>query len=232
MQTSNTVERRVYIYTVYTGLSNGNLAKGQNITLSMSWLNPDASIHTKIDINNDSKLDIAVGDAWGTLNFLFNEGNGNFQSNVVKSFMPVGHFLYSTDINKDGKSDLVTTGKYFAYNNGIQVALNKGNSEFSTPVVAMTKVYPKIGDFNSDGNLDILGIERGTSSYPPTTTITHAYLKPGQGNGVFSPTITYTFTHHENSIGPSIGYNFQISDINQDGKPDVMINNPWMFTTS
>jgi hypothetical protein len=228
-QKSTASSNRIYTYTVYIGFNNGNFSKGNNYSFPLSWVNQDFSTHVVIDINNDGKPDIAVGEAWGTLHFLLNVGNGNFQTNNNKPFMAIGRFLYSVDLNRDGKDDLVTAGGSTPSDSGLQIAVNKGTSEFSTPFVAMNNVYPKVGDFNSDGNLDILGVEPAyISSF---ISFTRLYIKTGQNDGTLAPTITYTLPNNGNASTPNSADFFQVSDINQDGKPDVMLNNYRMFTT-
>lgn len=131
------------------------------------------------------------------------------------SFRPGG--LASGDFNGDGKPDLATlTGNFLSY--GISVALGNGDGTFrpANSVAAYGAGLPAeasggiaLGDFNTDGKLDIAIYESiGFTIYP------------GRGDGTFgSPIRTAVPTPSDPTVRLLTG------DFNRDGKPDLVYGN-------
>ncbi len=130
------------------------------------------------DFNGDGLVDIAVGDATGTIELLFNQGNGVFSE---PSAVPVaaGTFLVSLasgDIDHDGNADLAAVDS----DNGVHLLWGTGNGSFNR---VLLNTYPgagtpsagvTIGDLNQDSSDDLL-VSYDCDPAPP--------LPPGVGKG-------------------------------------------------
>ncbi|CAF4606681.1 unnamed protein product [Rotaria socialis] len=121
------------------------------------------------DFNNDGRLDIIVVNA-GTddLVILLGCGNGSFTTtkrlSTGENSNPIAIIL--ADINKDGRTDIVVVNHA---HDTIGVLFGYGNLTFSTLYSYSTGIDsgPKsiaAGDFNSDGRIDIVVGNYGTSS--------------------------------------------------------------------
>jgi hypothetical protein len=139
------------------------------------------------DINGDGIADLAVAsDGTGSASILQGNGDGTFKTaiNFATGASQVGSVALG-DFNKDGYLDLATTS---APDNGVYILLNKKTAtpSFGSP----TKInmnsgpyYLTIGDFDRDGDLDIISANNGNS--------TVAVLL-GNGNGSFGTPTYYT----------------------------------------
>ncbi len=156
------------------------------------------------DYNSDGKIDIAVGVSAATggsyqTAILYGKGDGTFQAAVfppsLNSFSP----LFTADLDKDGKPDLVSRN---------QVALGNGDGTFTLLPPLSASVFG-LADLNGDGKLDI---------FVGTSTSTGHALQTGvqlsNGDGTFGPLINV----------PATGY-LQLTafaDMNGDGRTDIV----------
>ena len=124
------------------------------------------------------------------------------------------------DFNGDGNLDFVAAG--YGINNdpnnlvGIQVFLGKGNGTFQTGYAqtfgGKTQSVPAavyVGDFNRDGNLDLLVLLEGNGGY---TSEADLYEFLGNGNGTFQ-----TGKLLIPNIGPMV-----VADLDGDGYADIV----------
>lgn len=136
------------------------------------------------DFNNDGKLDIATAnDISNDISVLIGTGTGSFLPVVNYTVGSSPLSLTSGDVNGDGKKDIITSNST-AQN--ISVFLGSSSGTFSTAnnySVNTTGTLRDIKcvDINTDGNLDIV-----------TCNSIDIHIMLGNGNGIFSSTLTYT----------------------------------------
>lgn len=122
------------------------------------------------DFNNDRKLDIAFCDSEG-IGIMLGNGDGTFQQPIyhvidTTGFSGAGSFAFAVgNINSDGKQDLIVSE--YANENipTMAIFLGKGDGTFQSPqMLNVTANGPSgvaVGDFNSDGLLDVIFLSGG-----------------------------------------------------------------------
>jgi hypothetical protein len=180
------------------------------------------------DINGDGNTDLLVPLVSGnSVAVLLGNNNGTFQ-NEYDVALTNGNASYSNpqyitvgDFNGDGNLDFaVTIDNYSSGNQGVAVALGKGDGTFNTPSLYSTTnqdfasfewPYPanvQAADINGDGIPDLV--------YSNSRFGTVGVLF-GNGNGTFG-------TPNEYPAGNSI-FGFALADVNGDGALDVVSAN-------
>ena len=170
------------------------------------------------DLNSDGKLDLIVSQ-FGRVTRMLGDGSGGFGAPVTfPDHLSAGFGLVSGDYNRDGKLDVMVLDES---NNGPQglprlhLLLGNGAGGFSQVIsTSFTDHQPAdlvAGDFNNDGNLDALTINRlfGGGSIS---------ILQGDGTGHFGAPSNFPL--------PSIASNprgVAIADFNTDGKADLAI---------
>jgi len=179
------------------------------------------------DLNGDGQPDlVALSVAGGTVSALLNKGNGTFAPpRDFPAITPSDPTLFSgiklADVNGDQKLDVIVTENTDpnAGNGIINVLLGNGDGTFqapiTTPVDSEAYKFVGVGDFNSDGRLDIVCI-----ADDPTNTVVSIVLFLGNGDGTFT---------RDSSSQPATGYpglvDAVLLDVNHDGKLDVVLPN-------
>ena len=180
------------------------------------------------DLNGDGKPDLAALSIYGgTVSTLLNQGDGTFAA-PPRAFAaltpdPAGPTSFSGitvgDVNGDRKLDVIL-GHTTDVNSGdgiINVMLGNGDGTLQPPISTAVGSYAYkfvgVGDFNSDGRLDVACI-----ADDPENTMTLVVLFLGNGDGTFV---------REASSQSAADYpgrvDVALADLNHDGKLDVVI---------
>jgi hypothetical protein len=164
------------------------------------------------DFNGDGKPDLAVANQNdSTVSVLFGNGDGTFQSQIVIAVGTLPTSFASGDFNGDHKVDLITSCPGAGV---VSVLLNNGDGSF-TRVDSSSGVFSPdisrlaVGDFNQDGNLDVV---------VSSNTLQKLFLLAGDGNGSFQSPSAIS----NSAIGGV--YALFAADVNHDGKPDLVAN--------
>jgi len=173
------------------------------------------------DFNGDGILDLATSNAGNsqdgnTVSVLLGRGSGRFASQKVATVGsdPLG--LAAGDFNQDGRPDLVVANFGVVPNDhgSFSLLLGNGDGTFQPAVSFTAGDFPDsigVGDFNGDGNPDVVVGNFGTGSGTPSVS-----LLLGDGKGGFGKPVTIA------SLG-SFDFVLQATagDFNGDGKADV-----------
>jgi hypothetical protein len=157
---------------LYFGEANTLFQKSSLYTLPPSGVPQEILCQiVPIDLNGDALPDLALSitDGNGTgynmtyIQLLVNKGNGNFtdetQLRLPQSLIPNNSgqwfkYLEVTDLNRDGKPDIVGLGDG---NNGLAAYMNDGTGKFSKSyATTSTYGYASVADFNQDGLQDFV----------------------------------------------------------------------------
>jgi hypothetical protein len=168
------------------------------------------------DFNSDGKPDLAVADVSesNSVKILLGNGMGDFTqpatSPEVAGAAPIS--VAVGDFNADGKADLAVVNQD---SDNVTILLGNGTGDFtpapsSPESVGDTPQTVVIGDFNSDGKLDL-----ATANYV-TNNVT---ILLGDGTGNFTQPATSPEAVGVNPEEVAVG------DFNSDGKPDLAVAN-------
>jgi len=178
------------------------------------------------DVNDDGKPDLVVtneeGEVFGGLvDVLLGNGDGTFQPAVT--YASGGGDAWSiavVDVNGDGKPDLVVANvcsqTSCSTHGVVTVLLGNGNGTFQTAATYDSGGFQAfsvaVADVNGDGKLDVAVVNVASDNVG---------MLLGNGNGTFQSAVTY-------APGGTLGNGPQsvaLADVNDDGKPDLLIAN-------
>ena len=206
-----------------------NQNKDKTYTQSTIAEQPGAVQAVVGDFNNDGWPDVMVlyGSADEGLWMYLNDHKGGFTSKRLLRFPPVyGSTSFQlADIDHDGKPDLIYTCGYNFHNSrilkpyhGLYIFKNTGNWNFKQqwfyPINGCTKAIA--ADFKGDGHLDI-----ATSAF-------FADMKndPAESLIYFEQVSSFNFKPHAIPISKYGRWmTMEVSDYNNDGKPDIILGN-------
>jgi hypothetical protein len=185
------------------------------------------------DFNGDGFEDIVYADPTGSVWVALSKGDGTFTTPVSAGFPTAACPVYygaAADLNGDGKADLVipyggdaSCGSTNGGPSGYYVALGNGNGTFQAPVFTTTgtELYKLVlGDINADGKVDLILVD------DPFDTGTGFQLSYATGNG------DGTFNTPNVLVQNELVSDVSIADINNDGKPDLVISSQEVAGTS
>ncbi len=171
------------------------------------------------DFNGDGKLDLAAGSD-GKVTVLLDQGDGTLKR--VNDFFACWDIksLFTGDFNCDGYADLVAGG-----GGTVAVLLGYGDGRLREPLpfniafdgFNLTRLG--VGDFNEDGNLDLVILYRDGHKVGVTV---------GRGDGTFGWQ-NRSLDRYQVALTPS---SVVVADFNEDGHLDLAITNDWSRSVS
>jgi hypothetical protein len=222
--------------TISVLLGNGNGTFQPQRTISTGFYTPSSV--AVADLNGDGKPDLVVtnfyyvrgyvGFPGKSVSVLLGNGDGTFQlprsfstNTSVKNYGPSS--VAVADLNGDGKPDLVVTNYgYSGYlgsypGDKVSVLLGNGNGTFQAAKEYTTGTAPvsvAVADLNGDGKPDLVVADFGIQYFAAGTTVN---VLLGNGDGSFQPAQILDVGKYPESVA--------ISDLNGDGKPDIIVAN-------
>jgi len=160
------------------------------------------------DFNRDGKLDVAVVDnVTNSVWVYLGSGNGKFAAPVKYSTPNSAVAVTAVDLNRDGKLDLVTDGITILQGNG------DGTFTVGSDYQPSAGVYlnPVAGDFNNDGQPDILLVQDAGQE--------GLALLLGNGDSTLQPPLSWSAGYYSYPAA------IDSADFNGDGLLDTVVSN-------
>jgi hypothetical protein len=170
------------------------------------------------DVNGDGRPDLIVANfSSNTVSVLLGNGNGTFQSQQTFASGTHPYSVAVSDVNGDGKPDLVVAN---SNSNTVSVLLGNGNGTFQAQQTFATGSYPgsvAVSDVNGDGKPDLVVATGGSNAGILSVLL-------GNGDGTFQTQQTFATGSHP--------YFVAVSDVNGDGRPDLVVANSNSISSS
>ncbi len=199
-QVSNDVSIRI-------GVGDGTFVSMPNATAGS---NPYAVVAGKFNADNFNDLAV-INSGSNNVSILIGDGTGGFAAPVNFFVGAVPIAIAVGDINNDSKPDLAVAnfGSFFV--GSVSILLGNGSGGFTTGTTIRTRTQPSavlIGNFNNDGNNDLIVANFGSDSVS-------TYF----GNGAGSFLLSQSFYVGAGPVGLTSG------NFNQDGNLDFATAN-------
>jgi hypothetical protein len=189
------------------------------------------------DFNGDGEADLLVAipsftiatGATSALELFLSNGDGTFKAPVTISNAPNPDVNGSdpvpcavADFNKDGKLDVACLGETSASQAQLGISLGNGDGTFAAPVIlnvgggdAIRSSGIGAADFNNDGNVDLALLDSEDLSG----------IFYGNGDGTFTSVPSNGNSYPKDLINLFAGGPAIATDLNGDGKPDILAGN-------
>jgi len=162
------------------------------------------------DVNDDGKLDLVAANGYNSVSVLLGNGDGSFGVRLGFGTVTSSAAAAIGDLNRDGVSDVVFLD-HATPNGSVSVLIGSGEGNFEAQRDFVTGSYPlsvAIGDFNADGNPDLVVANSGSHTVS---------VLLGNGNGTFGARSDFATGLDPASVA--------VADLNGDGRLDVAVAN-------
>jgi Ca2+-binding RTX toxin-like protein len=194
---------------VFLGSGDGSFSTAAS--LAAGGLNPIAI--ASADFDRDGNQDFVTANYGSdTVSVLLGNGTGTFRTPSTFSVGSQPRSVAVGDFNNDGKLDLVTANSD-PNANSISVLLGNGNGNFreaeNTKVEGIQPLSVATGDFDRDGNLDVVSADAGSNAVS---------ILLGKGSGKFADPDSVL-------VGNASPVSVVTGDFNDDNKLDIATAN-------
>ena len=195
---------------IYPGDGAGGFGARTEISLPGPLYREYGSYYLR-DFNGDSKTDLIVQyNTSGFLNVLVYLNNGTGVFTPLTPTAIIGEMINLADVNNDMRQDLITRSGSDIYFQLANADGSFGAARVQFPQASYGGLHA--GDFDSDGDMDFASIDFSTATRTFRIVV-------NQGNG------TFTLSNALVSLGSGNLTLEAVKDLNNDGKPDVVISN-------
>lgn len=203
-----------------TGPSNAILRNdGNDVFVNINFQGSGSDKSHYVDIDNDGDIDIGI--LGGGLNFLLNDGNGNYNYFNSGIYTPVQEFCFP-DVDNDGDADvfMYMTSDYSV---NTKLFINNGDltfSESTNQFVQLKSSSAAWGDLDNDGDLDL--VMSGDASTTLSTLDEQALIYENNGGN---------FTQVADTLADLNFSATLLADFDNDGDLDIFLSGELTFNS-